>query len=220
MLEELDGSLRNFLRADVPLRADEVDIEFATPDKEWSSRLSRSTLNLFLFDIRRSTRRALTGRTVRQDERGYRQAYRTPMVRVRYLLTLWTAEPADEHRVLGDVLRLLAVSGEVPAAHLAGDLADLGSPIELGLGSEDDQRAADIWGPLGVAPRASLELVVTLPARRPIETPVGAPPTEIRTSVLGTTAPTTVGTTAPTTVSRRRRALVEEQPGAGRGGEG
>jgi hypothetical protein len=211
MLEELDGSLRNFLRADVPLRADDVDIEFGTPDKDWSARLSRSTLNLFLFDIRRSTNRAIAGRTVRQDERGYRELYRPPMVRVRYLLTVWTAESADEHRVLGDVLRLLAVSGEVPTAHLVGDLPELGNPIELSLGTEDGARTGDMWGPLGVAPRANLELIVTLPARRPIEREVGPPPTELRAAV--------VDRGVPSTISRRRRSLVEELPGGSSGGE-
>ena len=128
MLEELDGSLRNFLRADVPLRADDIDIEFATPDKEWSARLSRSTVNLFLFDVRRSTTRAVTGRTVRNDDGGYYEVFRTPLIRARYLITVWTAEAADEHRVLGDVLRLLAVASEVPSAHLVGDLAELDEP--------------------------------------------------------------------------------------------
>jgi Pvc16 N-terminal domain len=208
MLEELDGSLRNFLRADVPLRADDVDIEFSTPDKDWSARLSRSTVNLFMFDVRRSTSRAITGRSVRADERGYRELYRTPMVKVRYLLTVWTAEAADEHRVLGDVLRLLAVSGEIPVAHLAGDLGELGHPVELGLATEDSARTSDIWSPLGVTPRANLELIATLPASRPVERVVGPPPTEIDASVIAPPRPS-----EPRLASRRRRALVEERPG-------
>ena len=92
------------------------------------------------------------------------------MMRVRYLLTVWTAEPADEHRVLGDVLRLLAVSGEVPAALPRRRARRAGQPGRAGPRRRRRPRAGDMWGPLGVAPRASLELVVTLPARRPIET--------------------------------------------------
>lgn len=219
MLEELDGSLRNFLRADVPLRADDVDIEFATPDKDWSARLSRSTLNLFMFDIRRSTSRAISGRSVRFDERGPRELFRTPMIRVRYLLTVWTAEAADEHRVLGDVLRLLAVTGEIPSAHLAGDLAELGHPVELAIANEDAVRTSDLWSPLGVTPRANLELVATLPARRPVERVVGRPPTEVEATISAPPPPA-----PPRAVSQRRRALVEEQPSralpSGRRGSG
>ena len=215
MLEELDGSLRNFLRDAVPLRADDVDIEFATPDKEWSARLSRSTVNLFLFDIRRSTSRAVAGRTVRRDERGMRELFRTPMMRIRYLLTVWTAEAADEHRVLGDVLRLLATSAEVPAAHLVGDLAELGTSVELSLGSEDAMRTGDLWGPLGVTPRANLELVVTMPARRPVERVVSLPPTEVHATVVD--PPPARGEAR---LVSRRRALIEERPSGGSPGGG
>jgi len=203
MLEELDGSLRDFLRAEVPLRADDVDIDFALPDKEWSSRLSRSTVSLFLFDIRRSTTRSVTGRSVRERDGVLERLHRAPMIRLRYLLTVWTAEAADEHRVLGDVLRLVAVSGDVPRQYLLGDLVDLENPVELSIGAEDGMRSNDLWGPLGVAPRASLELVVTMPARPPLAAPVALPPTEIDSSLEDRRE--------PTRTSRRRSALVEER---------
>ena len=94
------------------------------------------------------------------------------------------AEAADEHRVLGGVLRLLATSAEVPAAHLVGDLAELGTSVELSLGREDAMRTGDLSGPLGVTPRANLELVVTMPARRPVERVVSLPPTEVHETVV------------------------------------
>jgi len=202
MLEELDGSLRDFLRADVPLRADVVDIDFALPDRDWSSRLSRSTVNLFLFDIRRSASRSETGRSMRQRDGVYERLHQVPMIKLRYLVTVWTAEASDEHRVLGDILRLLAVSGDVPTQHLLGDLAELGNPVELGLGADDGLRSSDLWSPLGVAPRANLELIVTMPARPPLARKVGPPPTELEGSVEDIRA-TTPGV-------KRRRTLVED----------
>jgi hypothetical protein len=210
MLEELDGSLRDFLRADVPLRADDVDIDFSMPDKEWSSRLSRSTVNLFLFDIRRSTSRAVSGRSTRERDGVLERLHRTPMIRMRYMVTVWTAEAADEHRVLGDVLRLLAVSGDIPERYLVGDLVELGQPVELAIGSEDGQRPTDLWSSLGVAARANIELMVTMPARPPLALPVAVPPTEIDSTVADRRA--------PTQTSRRRAALIEEN--VGRGGQG
>ena len=37
---------------DVPIKKAEVEIAFDRPTRDWSSRLSKPTLNLFLFDVR------------------------------------------------------------------------------------------------------------------------------------------------------------------------
>lgn len=202
VLSSLDGSLRDFLRAEVPLRAADVEIDFGTPNKEWSSRLTRSTVNLFLFDIRRSVSRSISGTSVRERDGNPQRVFRAPLIKVRYMLTVWTADSADEHRVLGDLLRLIAVSGEIPAKYLGGELADLGNPAELTLGGEDAQRGPDIWGPLGVAPRAALELAVVLPAREPLARDVPLPPTQIESGVIDRRE--------PTRTSRRSGALIED----------
>lgn len=183
MLTALDESIHDFLRAEVPLRAEDVDIVFAAPDKEWSGRVTRSTVNLFLFDVRRSTNRAVSAMATREQNGIYSRSRLAPLVKVRYLVTVWTKEPADEHRVLGDVLSCIAVSSEIPVQYLRGDLAELGNPAELQLGNEESGRISDLWSPLGVHPRASLELAVVLPARRPIERVVPAPPEEVESSL-------------------------------------
>jgi hypothetical protein len=207
VLSALDGSLRDFLRAEVPLRADDVDIDFGTPNTEWSARLTRSTVSLFLFDIRRSVSRAVSGTAVRERNGGQQRVFRAPLVKVRYLVTVWTVEPADEHRVLGDLLRLLALSGEIPAEHLGVELADLGQPVELSLGGDEGVRTPDLWGALGVAPRANLELVVVLPARDPLARGVPAPPTSVEAGVSDREE--------PTRTSRRSGALIEDPAAAG-----
>jgi hypothetical protein len=212
VLSALDGSLRDFLRAEVPLRAEDVDIDFGTPTKEWSSRLTRSTVNLFLFDIRRSTSRAIAGMAVRERNGTHQQVFRAPMIKIRYIVTVWTAEPGDEHRVLGDLLRLVAVTGEVPTRYLSGELAELGNPAELTLGGEDGSRGPDIWGPLGVSPRASLELAVVLPAREPVVRDVPVPPKTIDAGVSDQRE--------PSRTSRRTGGLVEDPASAGARGLG
>ncbi|MFQ5382433.1 MAG: Pvc16 family protein, partial [Dehalococcoidia bacterium] len=55
MFSEVDESLRSLLIADVPLDPASVDITFERPTREWSSRLSRPTVNLFLADVRERT---------------------------------------------------------------------------------------------------------------------------------------------------------------------
>lgn len=207
MLSALDQSLQDFLRAEVPLRTDDVDIVFAAPDKEWSSRLTRSTVNLFLFDVKRSTKRAVTGSTTRERDGVYSRVRIAPFVKVRYLVTVWTKEAADEHRVLGELLSLIAVAGEIPTQYLQGELADLGNAAELSLGTEDLNTFSNFWGPLGVPPRASIELNVVLPARAPIEKVVPAPPTEIESGLTDQNEPSR-------TSQRRRVSGVIEEPSA------
>ena len=167
--------------------------------------------------------RALTGRTVRQDAAGLpRGLYRPPMVRVRYLLTVWTAEPADEHRVLGDVLRLLAVSGEVPTAYLVGELRRARQPDGAGPRRRRRRAHRRTSGARSASPpRANLELVVTLPARRPDrDARSPAPPTELRRAHRRPTAsgraPRRVAPAAP--AARRGRGL--ERSGTRRGCDG
>ena len=52
MFSDVDETLRSHLISDMPIHGGEVDIEFDRPTREWSSRLSKPTLNLFLFDVR------------------------------------------------------------------------------------------------------------------------------------------------------------------------
>src|SRR2546421_10014862 len=54
MLHLLDESLEAFLRATVPLGKREVDVSFAAPDRDWAARVSRPTVNLYLWDVRRN----------------------------------------------------------------------------------------------------------------------------------------------------------------------
>ena len=61
MLDLIDATLEAFFRATVPLSAQDVDVSFEPPDRDWSAKLTRPTVNLFLWDIRRSTDRARAG---------------------------------------------------------------------------------------------------------------------------------------------------------------
>ena len=52
MINDLDEVLRQFLVRELPIKNSEVDIAFDQPAREWSARVSRPTLNLFLYDLR------------------------------------------------------------------------------------------------------------------------------------------------------------------------
>jgi hypothetical protein len=52
MLHDLDKTLERIIIADGNLRPNEVDIAFEQPSRDWSSRLSRPTVNCWCFDLR------------------------------------------------------------------------------------------------------------------------------------------------------------------------
>ncbi|MBK5224457.1 MAG: DUF4255 domain-containing protein [Acidimicrobiia bacterium] len=67
MFQLIDQALEQYLRSTVPLAPSEVDVSFAAPAKEWSARLSRPTVNLFLWDVRRAGTRKPVGRRRGRD---------------------------------------------------------------------------------------------------------------------------------------------------------
>jgi hypothetical protein len=165
MFQDVDETLRAVLVADVPIKRNEIDIAFDRPSRDWSGRLTRPTLNAFLFDIRERedlrddqpiTTRDTNGRAVRQ---------RPPRrIDLSYLLTAWTTEPDDEHRILGRVLASLYRTDSVPAEMLQGDLKNSAYPV-LARVTRPDQliKPHDLWGSLDNDLHTPLVWVWTVP---------------------------------------------------------
>lgn len=216
MLDRLNQSLEAFLRAETPLPAASIDISFDTPDKDWSARLVRPTVNVFLHEMRRSTNRAVTGTFTRVAGSEHRREALAPFVRLRYVISVWTTETSDAHQLLGDMLSLVATAGHVPADYLEHPLQAVGNRVELSLTGEDARSISDIWGGLGVAPRAAIDLAVILPVAPPASRVVPAPPTSVGLSTTDQRQPsrrsTLDGDLTPTAVVPRRgaRSRVEE----------
>ena len=55
MITDLDKTLKQLLIKEMPIENNEVDIKFDLPKREWAAKLSRSTLNLYLYDIQENT---------------------------------------------------------------------------------------------------------------------------------------------------------------------
>lgn len=165
MLNDVDETLRQYLVADVPIERGEVDISFERPTREWSGRLSKPTLNLFMFDIRERTGyRDDTPQAVRLPTGAVSQSLPARRVDLSYLVTAWTREPEDEHRVLGRVLASLYRGTEIPPQHFQGELRDSEYPL-LGRIAPPDHliKPADLWGVMDNELRTSLTWVVTAP---------------------------------------------------------
>ena len=115
MLDLIDTSLEAFFRATVPLSAQDVDVSFEPPDRDWSAKLTRPTVNLFLRDIRQSSDRARTGvEEVQRDGRLVRRMA-LPRVELRYLITAWTSDHGDERALLSGLMRALLAHGRSPS---------------------------------------------------------------------------------------------------------
>ncbi len=165
MFDDVDQSLQALLVSDVPLDPAEVDIAFARPAREWSSRLARPTLNLFLFDIRERTEFRDDNPRVTNGANGIARREHPPRrIDLSYLVTAWTREPEDEHRVLARVLASLYRNRVLPDEHLKGSLRDSTTPVLLRCTPPDHlQKSVDFWGVMDNELRAGLTWVATVP---------------------------------------------------------
>ena len=176
MFDDVDETLRDLLIEDVPIERAEIDISFERPTRDWSSRISKPTLNLFLFDIRErvdfrddtwKVTRVVNGRAI--QERGPRR------VDMSYMVTAWTKEPDDEHRILAVVLACMYRQAKIDVSYLHGDLAEAEVPV-LARSMPPDylMKPADYWGVVNNDIHASLTWVITVPliAFRPFGGPI------------------------------------------------
>lgn len=183
MFSEVDDSLRALLVADVPIDPAAVDISFDRPTREWSNRLTRPTVNLFLSDIRERTELRSQQIQVRPSPDGTALLGRGERrIDLTYTVTAWANDPGDEHRILAAVLACMFRTGEVAEEHLQGGLAAAEHPLTMRIMPPDHHiTAADLWSVLDNEIHASLTWVATAPldAFAPITAPL------VRTAEIG-----------------------------------
>jgi hypothetical protein len=157
----VDESLERLLRAELPLPAEVGDVSFEQPTGTWSAQLSRLTVNLFLYDVGRSTQPSRSPmRRVAEDGTGQRRVP-LPMVRLGYLVSAWAGSPRDEHQLLGEVINRLAGLPGLPERYLP---EQIGTSIDLSFGEDEQNRLRDLWTAVGGQLKASFTLQVHLPA--------------------------------------------------------
>ena len=128
MLDLIDESIEAFFRATVPLGATDVDVSFEPPEREWSSKLNRPTVNAFLWDIRRGGNRSRAGQETfeRNGETVRRMAL--PAIELRYVVTAWTSDHGDERALLAGLMRTILGHARIPEEFLAEPLREVGMP--------------------------------------------------------------------------------------------
>src|SRR5882762_8039511 len=176
MLNLLDESLEEFLRAVVPLPKREIDISFEAPDKDWSARVSRPTINMYLWDVRRNVSERELGMEMVHDENG-RPHRRTPLPRVdcRYLVTAWTADIRDEHSLLGATLAALLQHDEIAAEYLQGSYSSIKPLPSIEIASGDGRENSDFWSALGGQLKPGLHVTVPATVDSSLLVPAGPP---------------------------------------------
>lgn len=186
MFDDLDATLRALLDdAAAPDELRLADVSFETPGKDFAP--AQETVNLFLREVRESAElrdpvpviaRQADGSFVRQP----------PPLRVEcgYLLTTW-ADPSQaaamqvlaEHRLLGQALAWLRRFPVISATYLYGSLTSQEIPPPTLTarpgGPGGDSGEFWTWSALGIAPRPSLDLRVTITMTLDLTTAEGPP---------------------------------------------
>lgn len=176
MFDEFDEALRKLLIQEIPIRGNEVEITFDLPRREWSARLNRPTLNLFLYDVRENV--SLRHRTSRPSVDPSRREVliQRPETRVdlHYMITAWASEVDDEHRLLTRTMLCFLRNAQLPRELMIGTLADQDRAIHLSVAQYDHPlKPTEIWGVLDneMRPALSLQATVTLYPHLPLLVP-------------------------------------------------
>jgi hypothetical protein len=165
VFSDVDETLRELLIADMPIERNEVDISFERPTREWSSRLSKPTLNLFLADARELREYRNEVPQVSRTADGKVLQKRAPRrIDLTYWVTAWAREAGDEHRILARALSSMFRQYRVPTEYLKGQLQAADAPLLLRLMPPDHiTKAADFWGVMDNEMRPNLTWVATVP---------------------------------------------------------
>jgi hypothetical protein len=165
MFNDVDEVLKLHLIADLPIAQGEIDISFERPTREWSGRLARPTLNLFMYDIRERVGFRDENATYIQNGRGgFTRKRPSRRIDLSYMITAWTREPEDEHRILGRVLSTMFRTTEFPQETFQGSLVYSDYPVLARIAPGDHlTKPADLWGVLDNELRTGLVWIITAP---------------------------------------------------------
>jgi hypothetical protein len=167
MLQDLDATLAALL--DRELSMQNVAVSFAAPDNQFPpSAVTLPAVAFFLYDVRENFD-LRSGRW--EGDRADGSFMRTPPpVRVdcSYLITAWASEgapdpAADEHRLLGGVMKVLLRHRKIPENYLRGELVGQEPPLPAKIiGEPQLQSMGELWQAMGGRPKAALHYAVTV----------------------------------------------------------
>jgi hypothetical protein len=182
MIADLDETLKQLLIKEGGLDPAEVDISFDMPDREWSSKVSKPTVNLYLYDVHEKTELRRNDWQIEHANGRATKRKPPPRVDLSYLITVWTNDIADQHRLLGHLLAVLFRHKEYPEGVLQGKMKSVEWPIHTMVAQPDGvlRNSADFWSALDNQLKPSISYVVTVPVE--VDLVISGP--EVKTKVL------------------------------------
>ena len=169
MISDVDDVLRKLILREVNIQDNEVDVVFDQPKREWSSRLSKPTLDLFLFDLRENLRlRGAEQNRANSRPDGYTEIHRNPIwLDLRYLMTAWVKEAEDEHFLLSSAILGLLRNPYLPKDLLTERLQDQPTAISLEVATFPPENGpvdkfSEIWGVLDNEMRPGVLVTITI----------------------------------------------------------
>jgi hypothetical protein len=185
MIADLDESIKKLLVEDMPVKNGEIDIKFDQPKREWSARLTKPTINLYLYDLRENVdlRQAHFQNVTNGNPRdNLARLKKTPhRLDCYYMLTTWAAEPEDEHRLMTRTLMSFFRNPRFPEHLLVGTLQNPQFSIDTHVARHDKlTNPAEVWSALDneMRPTVCYTATITLDPWTEVEGPI------VRTLVL------------------------------------
>ena len=171
MINDLDETLATLLQQSLPERlAKQIQISFAAPDDQFPPQsVTLPAVDLFLYDVRENLELRSNEYYIDRNSDGTAIKTWAPVrVDFSYLITAWPSQSVadaaeDEHRLLGEVMRVLLRHRTIPGEVLQGELID--QPMSLPVTSLQPgrlQSVGEFWQALGGKPKATLNYTVTL----------------------------------------------------------
>ena len=166
MLSDLDETIRELLKAEIPIKNGEIDIKFEQPKREWSAKLTRPTINLYLYDVRENATlrhhgwegKPRNGRPLTATKKRF--PYRFDCS---YMMTVWANEPEDEHNLLARTMLALLRFPIIPEQLLLGSIQNQPFDVQARVGVHDKlTNPAEVWGSLDNEIRPTVPYIITL----------------------------------------------------------
>ena len=168
MFHDLDATLAALLEAE--LSVENVTVSFAAPDDQFPpSGVSLPAVAFFLYDVRENHELRPNQWELERRADGMVTRKRPPVrVDCSYLITAWPSPAAphpaqDEHRLLGEVMKVLLRHRKIPEAYLQGELAGQDPPMPARIIAEAQLHSlGELWQAMGGKPKATLHYAVTV----------------------------------------------------------
>ena len=167
MIGDLNDTLKQLLIERIPLDAREVEIAFDPPNHDWTSAVSKPTINCYLYHVQENHQLRNTD-WERRPGNGRAESLRKRLpyrIDLHYLITVWATAVDDEHRLLWRILAVLLRYQELPPDSLKGELAASEWPIPIQVAQPEGmlKNPSDFWSTFENFMKPAVNTMITLP---------------------------------------------------------